>query len=112
MAAIVQPCRLIVIPRPIPLFSFSDGVVANGSQTALTSSKEWEAEKRENALLREHLNDLAAEVVSLTSALDGENGEIRNMADEVTAGIEPANDKSPQTLAERIRALQSQVARH
>ncbi|MCB1477680.1 MAG: hypothetical protein R3D43_02955 [Tepidamorphaceae bacterium] len=89
------------------------GAVATGANASSGADKEWEVEKRENALLRERLNDLAAEVVTLTSALDGEDGEIANMAKDVAASAEPANDdNSPRSLAERIRALQSQVARH
>ncbi|MFN0264573.1 hypothetical protein ACKTEK_11910 [Tepidamorphus sp. 3E244] len=88
------------------------GVVANGNGSPVVADKEWETEKRENALLREHLNDLAAEVVSLTSALDGDNGEIRNMADDLVSTPAGGESKSAQSLADRIRALQSQVARH
>ncbi|MCB1481362.1 MAG: hypothetical protein KDJ55_05205 [Rhodobiaceae bacterium] len=89
------------------------GAVATGANAPSGSDKEWEVEKRENALLRERLNDLAAEVVTLTTALDGEDGEIATMAKDVAATAEPANDdNSPRSLAERIRALQSQVARH
>lgn len=87
------------------------GVVANGSATSTGADAAWEEEKRENALLREHLNDLAAEVVSLTSALDGEDGEIRAMANQAAASAEKAPGKTINSLAERIRALQSQVAR-
>ena len=85
----------------------------SGASMPSNVDPDWEAEKRENALLRERLNDLAAEVVTLTSTLDGEGGEIAKMTREVSeaSDSEPRRD-TPKTLAERIRALQSQVARH
>ncbi|MCB1473668.1 MAG: hypothetical protein H6878_03720 [Rhodobiaceae bacterium] len=89
------------------------GAVPTGASMPSNVDPDWEAEKRENALLRERLNDLAAEVVTLTSTLDGEGGEIAKMTREVSeaSDSEPRRD-TPKTLAERIRALQSQVARH
>lgn len=89
------------------------GAVPTGASTGSGGDKNWEVEKRENALLRERLNDLAAEVVTLTSTLDGDDGEIATMTREVVSSSEPVSDReSPKTLAERIRALQTQVARH
>ncbi len=93
----------------------------------------WAAERVENALLRERINDVAAEVARLTAALEGPDSPIESMlAVEVpaldpamghaAAGINGTSDEagaatidSPQqrkgTLADRIRALQSSASR-
>ena len=89
----------------------------------------WAAERVENALLRERINDVAAEVARLTAALEGPGSPIESMLAEAlpdvgtrkgaTAGIYGATGgpgaSSPQpgkgSLAERIRALQSSASR-
>jgi len=90
----------------------------------------WAAERVENALLRERINDVAAEVARLTAALEGPGSPIESMLAEAapdansqkaaTAGIygtgKPGATVSPPqpgkgTLAERIRALQSSASR-
>lgn len=75
-------------------------------------SEDWESERRENAILRERINDLAAQVTAMTSALEGNHSAI----DEILAKTpKPAPGKATaaeddgrpvRTLAERIRALQ------
>jgi chromosome segregation ATPase len=98
----------------------------------------WAAERVENALLRERINDVAAEVARLTAALEGPNSPIDALlagADNVhlaaaqangnkaavingnvargeagPARIEPAAEPKS-TLADRIRALQSSASR-
>jgi dsDNA-specific endonuclease/ATPase MutS2 len=69
-------------------------------------SEGWDDERRENALLREQINDLAAEVVNLTSALDGPESPIRKaIAESVErAASDPRNKIT--SLADRVRALQ------
>ncbi|HEY1745546.1 MAG TPA: hypothetical protein VGG11_02095, partial [Xanthobacteraceae bacterium] len=89
----------------------------------------WAAERVENALLRERINDVAAEVARLTAALEGPGSPIETMLAEADAGVRRGanagsyglaeeaggNVGSPQpgkgTLAERIRALQSSASR-
>ena len=83
----------------------------------------WATERMENALLRERINDIAAEVAKLAIQLEGPNSAIEAML-----AAEPAAPKSPAkpandivaamgapegggTLAERIRALQSHASR-
>jgi chromosome segregation ATPase len=72
-----------------------------------SKTDDWGDERRENALLREQINDLAAEVVTLTAALDGPQSPIQQAialaADEPDAQPSPENIKS---LADRVRALQ------
>ncbi|WFU54434.1 hypothetical protein QA639_33040 [Bradyrhizobium pachyrhizi] len=84
----------------------------------------WATERMENALLRERINDIAAEVAKLAIQLEGPNSAIEAMlAAEPTvpgkAAAKSANGVSPGsgmpegggTLAERIRALQSHASR-
>jgi chromosome segregation ATPase len=87
----------------------------------------WATERMENALLRERINDIAAEVAKLAMQLEGPNSAIEAML-----AAEPAipakvakpvngtaaNDAAPTgapegggTLADRIRALQSHASR-
>jgi chromosome segregation ATPase len=83
----------------------------------------WAAERMENALLRERINDIAAEVARLTVVLEGPDSPIEAMLAEVEGGAPPeqsstngpgANGGKPPTggtLADRIRALQSRASR-
>jgi chromosome segregation ATPase len=81
----------------------------------------WTSERVENSLLRERINDVAAEVARLASALEGPNSPI-----DAILAAETVNDVSgtlqtgkiasePATgsgnLADRIRALQSAASR-
>lgn len=74
-------------------------------------SDDWDEERRENALLREQINDLAAEVVNLTLALDGPDSPIRKALDETPSinGAPKAADTIV-NLADRVRALQKAAA--
>jgi chromosome segregation ATPase len=73
----------------------------------------WPAERAENALLRERINDVAAEVARLASALEGPNSPINAiLAQEDAANIgRPVARAGGGNLAERIRALQSRASR-
>jgi chromosome segregation ATPase len=84
----------------------------------------WAAERVENALLRERINDIAAEVARLTAALEGPGSRIDTiLAAEAVSGLatgsglngRPATNgdqgEQKSSLAERIRALQSRSAR-
>jgi len=81
----------------------------------------WATERMENALLRERINDIAAEVAKLAMQLEGPNSPI-----EALLAAEPAKASNGATvngaasgnvgegggtLAERIRALQSHASR-
>ena len=76
----------------------------------------WATERMENALLRERINDIAAEVAKLAIQLEGPNSPI-----EALLAAEPAKTANGATngsategggtLAERIRALQSHASR-
>jgi len=84
----------------------------------------WAAERMENALLRERINDIAAEVARLTVVLEGPDSPIEGMLANDNADTRPeangtngaagANGGNPGpggTLADRIRALQSRASR-
>ena len=72
-----------------------------------SKTDDWGDERRENALLREQINDLAAEVVNLTATLDGPESPINKvllLPVETDGGHDP-RDKIT-SLADRVRALQ------
>ncbi|MGZ9074133.1 MAG: hypothetical protein ACXW3G_14780, partial [Rhodoplanes sp.] len=83
----------------------------------------WATERMENALLRERINDIAAEVAKLAMQLEGPNSPIEAMLAAEPAPpprvAKPANGVSSNTgvsegggtLADRIRALQSHASR-
>jgi chromosome segregation ATPase len=88
----------------------------------------WATERMENALLRERINDIAAEVAKLAMQLEGPNSPIEAIlaaepaamaklpkpVNGVTANGTAATGGAPEgggTLAERIRALQSHASR-
>jgi chromosome segregation ATPase len=88
----------------------------------------WATERMENALLRERINDIAAEVAKLAMQLEGPNSTIDAiLAAEPMAppiALKPANDRPGNgaaadnvvvpiggTLADRIRALQSHASK-
>ena len=88
----------------------------------------WATERMENALLRERINDIAAEVAKLAMQLEGPNSPIEAMLAAEPAipakAAKPVNGAAANgtapgggvpegggTLAERIRALQSHASR-
>jgi chromosome segregation ATPase len=82
--------------------------------------EEWEIERRENAILRERINDLAAQVTAMTAALEGGNSAIDDLLALTPKPIHVAGKtyalgtqdedilaaNNHKTLADRIRALQ------
>lgn len=90
------------------------------------ASENWERERVENALLRERINDLAAEITTMTAALDGANSPIEKLIAEAEKGVRQGammpsaasvsagagvmtrpDDPRRLSLAERVRALQA-----
>ncbi|WP_137045838.1 hypothetical protein [Pseudolabrys sp. FHR47] len=85
------------------------------------TEENWAAERIENSLMRERINDVAAEIARLASALEGPNSPI-----DAILAAETARDHAPSApgtpnalgtpeaggnLADRIRALQTQASR-
>lgn len=84
------------------------------------TEENWNAERIENSLLRERINDVAAEIARLASALEGPNSPIdailaSEAARDRTApvGLDSGLADAPAggNLADRIRALQTQATR-
>ena len=84
----------------------------------------WAAERVENALLRERINDVAAEVARLTATLEGPGSPIESLLAEASSAGRGAankggdtaaegidNGENKNTLADRIRALQTTASR-
>ena len=83
----------------------------------------WAAERVENALLRERINDVAAEVARLTATLEGPGSPIESLLAEASSagrGTNKSGDAAAEgsdngenknTLADRIRALQTTASR-
>jgi chromosome segregation ATPase len=103
-----------------------DRVTAEFNSMKREAEESWASERVENALLRERINDVAAEVARLASALEGPNSPI-----DAILAAETARDRGPGltvvggnpdiglvdiapaggNLAERIRALQTHASR-
>ena len=87
------------------------------------AEENWATERVENALLRERINDVAAEVARLASTLEGPNSPIdailaaetaRDRADAATGNTGAEFSEAASTngdLADRIRALQGHASR-
>ncbi len=87
------------------------------------AEENWATERVENALLRERINDVAAEVAKLASTLEGPNSPIdailaaetaRDRADAATGNTGAEFSEAASTngdLADRIRALQGHASR-
>ena len=83
----------------------------------------WASERVENALLRERINDVAAEVARLTSVLEGPGSPIDTIlaapehpaangaAKPVTPAANTNGEDGKGSLADRIRALQARSSR-
>ena len=82
----------------------------------------WAAERVENALLRERINDVAAEVVRLTSVLEGSGSAIDAILAEESVRLQGNGggkaqaasvgaEEGKSSLADRIRALQARASR-
>ncbi len=82
----------------------------------------WASERVENALLRERINDVAAEVARLASALEGPDSPIDAMLageglasanddDKLMVSLAPNGEPGKGSLADRIRLLQSRASR-
>ena len=75
------------------------------SDANLKGSAEWESERKENAVLRERINDLAAQVTAMTAAMEGEDSPIHDILRKAEKGGSKS-DEGGNTLADRVRALQ------
>lgn len=72
------------------------------------AAEDWSEERRAGSLLREQINDLAAEVVHMASLLDGDDSPIRKAL--ASEGSEGSGNPAVVSLADRVRALQKAAA--
>ncbi len=77
------------------------------------AAQAWTDERTDNALLRERINDIAAEVARLTMALEGADSPIEAIlaADAPASAAANGGDSQGGNLADRIRALQNRASR-
>ena len=77
-------------------------------------SDDWQEQKRQNAILREQINDLTADVVRLTAEMEGPDSPIHAALSRSSrleeAGEEIAAAGQVVSLADRVRALQKSAA--
>jgi chromosome segregation ATPase len=71
-----------------------------------TKSEDWNGERRQSALLREQMNDLAAEVVRLTATLEGPDSAINAILGPEAEGA----SRKVASLADKVRELQKTAA--
>ncbi len=95
-----------------------DALKVELSAIQLSTGDEWDTERRENAVLRERINDLAAQVTAMTALLEGDASIINTILAKDQKSISkiagkragkkdsPAGNGENTSLAERIRALQ------
>jgi hypothetical protein len=84
------------------------------SQGQLALSQEWQGERRDTAVLREQINDIAAEMVRMTAALEGPDSPINAALKSEEGRPAPVaanrDPDAPISLADRVRALQKAAA--
>ena len=83
---------------------------------------DWATDRRDNAILRERINDMAAQVTALTASLDGKNSPIDKIISDAREVSKPrsnamasisngkAADKTSLSLAERIVAIRDSAS--
>lgn len=79
--------------------------------------KNWADERRENAMLRERMNDMAAKIAVMTAEIEGDSSPIKEILEKEAiksnAKISTDNkgtENGASSLAERIRAIQQAVS--
>ncbi len=96
-----------------------DALKVELSAIQLSSGQDWDKERRENAVLRERINDLAAQVTAMTALVEGDDSIINKILAREKTPREKSTVKSDDavnggeitSLAERIRALQQASAK-
>jgi chromosome segregation ATPase len=76
------------------------------SQGQLAFASDWDGERRDTAVLREQINDIAAEMVRMSAALDGPNSPIISALNSNEPAAASRGEDLPLSLADRVRALQ------
>ena len=92
-----------------------DRIATEAASLRAQAEKLWAEERMESALLRERINDVAAEVARLAINLEGANSPIEQLlaTDSQTNGHQngapPASGEARVSLAQRIRNLQNRA---
>lgn len=117
-----------------PLVEECDKLRADLNRMRDEAENGWEEERIENAMLRERLNDVAAEVARMSAALEGDDSVIEDILTDIKISEDEPTDHRPDetqkasapakgkqtngksrpehtSLAARIRALQAQASR-
>ena len=71
-----------------------------------SKADDWNVERRDSALLREQINDLAAEMVHLTAMIDGSNSPITQILASAPENSGADGTERIVSLADRVKALQ------
>lgn len=96
------------------LVAENTGLKEEITRTNRSADRDWEAERSEHALLRERINDIAAEIGRMTAALEGEGSVINRILAESGKGKAASGndaDAGAMSLADRIRVLREVAAR-
>lgn len=71
-----------------------------------SKTDDWTVERRDSALLREQINELAAEMVHLTAMIDGSNSPITQILASAPESSAVEGGERIVSLADRVKALQ------
>lgn len=87
-----------------------DSFQAQATASSQAASADWETERKENAILRERINDLAAQVTAMTAAIEGPESPIHDIIASAEKASKTSTDKKTgragPSLAERVRVIQ------
>lgn len=87
-----------------------DSFQAQATANSQAASADWETERKENAILRERINDLAAQVTAMTAAIEGPESPIHDIIASAEKASKTSTDKKTgragPSLAERVRVIQ------
>ena len=83
-----------------------DALIAEVKALSTIAKDEWADERKNSAIIRERINDMAAKVAVLAQELEGDNSPISEIIAREPASKQKAGSKSSGSLAKRIQALQ------
>ncbi len=83
-----------------------DALIDEVKALSSVTKEEWASERKNSAILRERINDMAAKVAVLTQEIEGETSPIPELVAQEPVSKRKRGAKSSGSLAERIRALQ------
>jgi len=87
-----------------------DALIAEVKVLSTIAKDEWANERKDSAILRERINDMAAKVAVLAQELEGDASPIADILARDPVSKQKGESKSSSSLAKRIRALQESAA--